>query len=82
MENKVDQLLEELHESEAKIVELHYQLSEKNAEIKKLKEALIEVKECVDAFYDNENPRRLHSELKNFSGVIRVIDKVTFDALK
>lgn len=45
------------------------------------REALIEVSECLDSFYTHDTPRRLHPELKNFAGLIQVMDKATRDAL-
>ena len=51
-------------------------------ENKKLREALEEVRACVDSLYDNNSPRRLHLELVKYAGFINVMDKVTFEALK
>lgn len=43
MEKKVEYLLEELHESDAKILDLQRQLFEKEVEIKRYKEILEEI---------------------------------------
>lgn len=45
------------------------------------REALLEVQECMDDFWDNENPRRLHPELRKFAGPINVMGKVIRDVL-
>lgn len=61
---------------------LENQLKELKDENQMYKEALEEVRACVDSFYDNDFPRRLHPELVKFAGFIHVMDKVTFEVLK
>lgn len=61
---------------------LENQLKELKEENQKYKEALEEVRGCVDSFYDNDSPRRLYPELREYAGFIHVMDKVTFEALK
>lgn len=46
------------------------------------KEALLEVRVCLDEFYDKGTPRRLKPELVRFAGLIKVMDTVALDALK
>lgn len=49
----------------------------------KAEEALIEVKECLDSFYDNtKTPSRLYPELKEYAGCINVMSRVCDNALK
>ncbi|MGG4039917.1 hypothetical protein [Heyndrickxia ginsengihumi] len=43
MSKKVNELLEELHEADAKIADLQSQLIEKDEEMKRYKEALVEI---------------------------------------
>ena len=47
-----------------------------------LKEALQEINECLDGFYDNNNPKRLHQELRKYAGYINVISKTCKANLK
>lgn len=47
-----------------------------------LQEALQEVLECTEGFYDeNSNPARLYPELSKFAGYINVIRKTCLEAL-
>lgn len=54
-----------------------------NDEIQKLKEALQEILECTEGFYnENTNPARLYPELTKYAGYINVIRETCMDALK
>lgn len=57
-------------------------MGEDREKIEQLKEALQEINECIDGFYDKSNPPRLHPELKKFAGYINVMSKVCREALK
>ena len=50
--------------------------------VQELKEALQEISECLDGFYNNDNPRKLHPELSKFAGYINVMAKTCHNALK
>lgn len=54
-------------------------LNEKNQEYK---ETLLEMRACIDEFYDKGTPRRLKPELAKFADVIKVMDTLALDALK
>lgn len=61
---------------------LENQVADLKNENQTYKEALVEVRECIDSLYNDESPRRLHPELAKFAGLIKVMDTVTLEALK
>lgn len=69
-----------------RLEEINKGLLEKNVELEQknqtYKNALEEIIECIDGFYDHQEPRRLFPELRKFAGFIQVMDKVANDALK
>lgn len=81
----------EIYEQEVTFDDVKHMLSKLNesnqqgeleAKNREYKEALLEVRACIDEFYDNGTPRRLKPELSRFGGVISVMDRVALDALK
>lgn len=50
-------------------------------EIIKYKEAMEEIYECIDSFYDEGTPRCIYPELEKFAGYIQVIHKVAKNRL-
>jgi hypothetical protein len=64
------------------IHDLHKEINGLTKENEHSKEALQEISECIDGFYDNSNPKRLYPELVKFAGYISVMNKVCNDSLK
>lgn len=46
------------------------------------KEALVEVRDCIDMFYDNGTPRRIRPEFSSLVGFIHVMDSTCNKLLK
>lgn len=61
---------------------LEDQLKNLKEESQMYKEALEEVRACIDSFYDSDSPRRLYPELVKYAGLIHIMDKVAYEALK
>ncbi|MEK5070821.1 hypothetical protein [Sporosarcina sp. FSL K6-1508] len=74
------EVLQDYKDKGERVDEVLFQIVTK--EIVNLREALEEVRACVDSLYDNDSPRRLHPELVKYAGFISVMDRVTFEALK
>lgn len=62
---------------------LFKKLQEENQRYKEFyQESLEEIKDCIESFYDEGNPRRLFPELKKFASYINVMDKVVNEVLE